>query len=98
MGVPLMAIDRFFPSSKRCSACEYLLENLDLDVRKWTCPRCGTVHDRNTNAASNVKAEGLSLLACRGAVSPNLNGNQGRHAPVKQEGPCREAGNPITFR
>jgi putative transposase len=97
-GHTLVAIDRFFPSSKRCSACEYLLDDLDLDVRQWTCPNCGTVHDRDTNAASNGKAEGLSVLACGGAVSPNLNGNQGGHAPVKQERPCREAGNPIIFR
>ena len=97
-GRTLVAIDRFFPSSKRCSACGYLLDDLDLDVRQWTCPECGTIHDRDTNAALNIKAEGLSVLACGGAVRPNLNGNQGRHAPMKQEGLCREAGNPITFR
>ena len=65
-GHTLVAIDRFFPSSKRCSACEYLLDDLDLDVRQWTCPHCGTVHDRDTNAAVNIKAEGLSVLACGG--------------------------------
>jgi putative transposase len=97
-GRTLVTIDRFFPSSKRCSVCGYLLDELELDVRQWICPNCGTVHDRDTNAAQNIQAEGLSVLACGGAVSPNLNGNQGRHAPVKQEGPCREAGNPITFR
>ena len=97
-GRTVVAIDRFFPSSKRCSVCGHILDDLDLDVRQWTCPACGTVHDRDTNAALNIKAEGLAVLACGGAVSPNLNGNQGRHAPMKQEGPCREAGNPITFR
>ena len=97
-GHTLVAIDRFFPSSKRCSVCGHILKDLDLDVRQWTCPDCGIVHDRDTNAASNIKAEGLSVLACGGVVSPNLNGNQGRHAPVKQEDPCREAGNPITAR
>jgi putative transposase len=57
-GRTLVAIDRFFPSSKRCSVCEHILEDLDLDVRQWTCPECGTVHDRDTNAALNIKAEG----------------------------------------
>jgi putative transposase len=97
-GRMVVAIDRFFPSSKRCSVCGYLCETLDLDVRQWTCPVCGTVHDRDTNAALNIKAEGLSVLACGGTARPNLNGNQGRHAPVKQEDPHCEVGNPITFR
>jgi putative transposase len=57
-GRTVVAIDRFFPSSKRCSVCDYLLIDLDLDVRQWTGPNCGTVHDRDTNAASNIKAEG----------------------------------------
>ena len=89
-GRTLVAIDRFSPSSKRCSACGHLLEELELDVRQWTCPKCGTLHDRDTNAAENIKAEGLSAFACGGAVRPNLNGNQGRHAPVKQEGSRRQ--------
>ena len=57
-GRTVVAIDQFFPSSKRCSVCDYLLDELDLDVRQWTCPQCGSVHDRDTNAALNVKAEG----------------------------------------
>ena len=97
-GRSVVAIDRFFPSSKRCHDCGHLLDDLELDVRQWTCPGCGTLHDRDKNAALNIKAEGLSVLACGGAVRPNLNGNQGRHAPMKQEAPCREAGNPITAR
>ncbi|HEY7357146.1 MAG TPA: RNA-guided endonuclease TnpB family protein [Ktedonobacterales bacterium] len=95
-GRTVVAIDRFFPSSKCCHVCGHILDELELDVRQWTCPNCGTVHDRDTNAALNIKAEGLSAFACGGAVRPNLHGNQGRHAPVKQEDPCREAGNPIT--
>jgi putative transposase len=67
-GRTLVAIDRFFPSSKRCSVCGHILEDLELDVRQWTCPTCGTVHDRDTNAALNIKAEGLSVLACGGRV------------------------------
>jgi putative transposase len=67
-GRSLVAIDRFFPSSKRCHACGHVLDSLDLDVRSWTCPNCGVVHDRDINAALTIKAEGLSVLACGGRV------------------------------
>ncbi|HEU5230958.1 MAG TPA: RNA-guided endonuclease TnpB family protein [Ktedonobacteraceae bacterium] len=91
-GRTLIKIDRWFPSSKTCSVCGHVLDSLALDVRWWTCPRCGTAHDRDVNAARSILAEGLSLpaaglavAACGGTVSPNLNGNQGRQAPGKQE-------------
>jgi putative transposase len=63
-GRTLVTIDQWYPSSKRCHACGHLLDELELDVRQWTCPRCGIVHDRDTNAALNIKAEGLSVFAC----------------------------------
>ena len=47
--------DRYFPSSKLCSKCGWKNENLALDVRKWTCPNCGTSHIRDVNAAINLK-------------------------------------------
>ena len=47
-------IDRFYPSSKTCSSCEYKLEKLDLGTREWQCPNCGTNHDRDHNAAKNI--------------------------------------------
>jgi putative transposase len=75
-GRSVVAIDRFSPSSKRCHACGHLLSDLDLDVRQWTCPDCGTVHDRDTNAALNIKAEGLSVFACGETVRPNLYGTR----------------------
>ena len=91
-GRTLIKIDRFYPSSKTCAACGHVLDSLDLDVREWDCPSCGTHHDRDHNAAQSILAEGLRWLAeehaataCGGAIRPNLNGNQGRHAPVKQE-------------
>ena len=61
-GRTLQKIDRFFPSSKMCSNCEYVLDELSLDVRYWTCPECGTTHDRDINAAANILKEGLRLL------------------------------------
>ena len=47
--------DRFYPSSKKCSICNYVLPKLELKTREWNCPKCGTHHDRDTNAARNLK-------------------------------------------
>jgi putative transposase len=63
-------VDRFFPSSKRCSECHFVVETLPLEVRTWTCPECGTVHDRDKNAAKNILAEGHSAMARGGHVRP----------------------------
>jgi putative transposase len=61
----LVKIDRWYPSSKTCSVCQHVLETLSLDKRFWTCPACGTLHDRDVNAAMNILAEGLSVTnAC----------------------------------
>jgi putative transposase len=67
-GRTLVKIDRWFPSSKICSCCSYELESLDLEVRDWTCPHCGTHHDRDVNAANTVLTEGLRLSAAGLAV------------------------------
>ena len=75
-GRSLVPIDRFFPSSKQCHACGHVLDSLDLEVREWTCPNCGVVHDRDINAALTIKAAGLAVLACGEAVRPNLHGTR----------------------
>src|SRR6266702_7314947 len=101
-GRRLLKIDRFYPSSKPCSACGHVLDSLDLDVRKWDCPSCGTHLDRDLNAAKSVLAEGLrrsteehAVAACGGPVRANLHGNQGSHEPVNQEpGSVTVRGNP----
>ncbi len=69
-GRTLVKIDRWYPSSKTCSACKHVLDSLTLDIREWVCPQCGVVHDRDTNAALNILAEGLSVAACGGSVRP----------------------------
>ena len=69
-GRQLVKIDRFYPSSKTCSHCGYVLADLPLDIREWVCPDCGTYHDRDTNAAKNILAAGLAAAACGGSVRP----------------------------
>ena len=69
-GRTLVAIDKWYPSSKRCSACGHVLDSLALATRRWTCPACGAVHDRDVNAAKNIKAAGLAVSACGEAVRP----------------------------
>lgn len=62
-GKHLQKIDRWFPSSQTCNICGCVNEDVkNLNIRKWTCPHCGAVHDRDINAALNIKQEGLRLL------------------------------------
>jgi putative transposase len=62
-GAKLVEIDRWFPISKLCSNCFHQVSEMPLDVREWTCPHCGTHHDRDGNAAINIRAEGIRMLA-----------------------------------
>lgn len=70
-GRTLVKVDRWFPSSKLCSACGAVAESMPLNVRSWACP-CGAVHDRDVNAAKNILAAGRAerLNACGGTVRP----------------------------
>jgi len=60
-GRDLVIIDRWYPSSKTCSACGHLLAELSLSTRHWTCPSCRARHDRDLNAAQNILAAGLAV-------------------------------------
>jgi putative transposase len=60
-GRRVIVIDRWFPSSKMCSACGHVLAELGLKTRAWQCPSCGTRHDRDINAAKNILAAGLAV-------------------------------------
>ena len=67
-GRQCVAIDRFYPSSKRCSECGKINKNLLLSQRMWECSECGTCHDRDINAAKNIEAAGRAVLACGDGV------------------------------
>jgi putative transposase len=71
-GAKLVEIDRWFPSSKLCSNCFYQLSELSLDVREWTCPHCDTHHDRDGNAATNIRAEGIRMIKAEGDAPSSL--------------------------
>jgi putative transposase len=66
-GRHVIVIDRWYPSSKTCSACGYLLASLSLSTRTWQCPSCGIRHDRDVNAAKNILAAGLAVGTRDGA-------------------------------
>ncbi|MEV5505408.1 RNA-guided endonuclease InsQ/TnpB family protein [Streptomyces orinoci] len=88
-GRELITVDRWLPSSRLCSVCGTLAEKLPLDVRTWTCDSCGTTHDRDVNAARNLKAAGLAVTACGAGVRPQRN-TPGGHSATKQETLQRE--------
>lgn len=69
-GHELVGIDKWYPSSKRCSDCGYTAPKMPLNARQWACPECGSIHDRDVNAARNVLAAGLAVSARGEAVSP----------------------------
>ncbi len=96
-GRTLVKIDRWYPSSKTCSACGHILEELTLDIREWICPNCGTCHDRDINAAQNVLTAGLAAInACGGTVRPVV--AKVRQARTVETGsPHCEVGNPLPF-
>lgn len=68
-GRQVVAIDQWYPSSKRCSGCGHVVDSLPLQVREWECPECAENHDRDINAAVNIKAAGLAVLALGENVS-----------------------------
>jgi len=87
-------VDRFFPSSKTCNHCLNQLDSLSLDMKLWQCPKCGTIHDRDINAAKNIRDEGLRMLAVghiATASGERVRPSKGtafvRHPSVKEESP-----------
>ena len=67
----IIEVGRFFPSSKICHCCGHKMDYMGLEVRKWTCPHCNTIHDRDINAAINIMNEGLRILDNIGQELPD---------------------------
>ncbi|MFD5753020.1 RNA-guided endonuclease InsQ/TnpB family protein [Streptomyces sp. NPDC127033] len=87
-GRNVIAVDRWFPSSKLCSTCGALQDKMPLRVRTWTCA-CGTMHDRDVNAAKNLLAAGLAVTVCGAGVRPQRS-SPGRQSATKQKPSRRE--------
>ena len=84
-GRELVKIDRFFPSSKRCHHCGFVMDKLPLDVRSWNCPSCGTTGiDRDINAGKNILAAGLAVTVCGADVRPDNHGVKGQLRKTRQ--------------
>lgn len=62
-GRTFVQIDNWYPSTKRCNDCGYILESITMDVREWDCPACGAHHDRDINASKNILDAGLAIIA-----------------------------------
>lgn len=92
-GRELIVIDRWFPSSKMCGNCGTVAPKLPLNVREWRCD-CGTVHDRDMNAARNILAAGLAASACGDGVRPQRESSRIGRSSVKQEPQRATAGIP----
>ena len=98
-GRHLIVIDRWYPSSKTCSACGHLLAVLSLSTRTWQCPSCGTRHDRDINAAKNIAAAGRAAGAGNGAdacgADVRHSGSSRVQPAVKQEPSGASLGIPV---
>lgn len=95
-GKRLAVIDRWYPSTKTCSSCGHLLATISLGTRHWTCPDCGTRHDRDVNAAKNILvAAGLAETQNACGADVRLQGTSLQRSAVKQENSYVSAGIPV---
>ena len=59
-GKPLILVDRYAPTTRTCSVCGQVREEVPLTSKVWTCTQCGTVHQKQSNTAQNIKTQGLA--------------------------------------
>ncbi|MCX8018669.1 MAG: transposase, partial [Rhodocyclaceae bacterium] len=94
----LVFAERWYPSSRLCSVCGWKHETLTLSEREWTCPECGTHHDRDLNAAINLQR--LATATALPVASPTSNGGAalgmvpsvvGKVTPVRDDGSHQDA-------
>ena len=95
-GRTLVVVDRYFPSSKTCSACGMIRAHLDLGTRAWSCPTCGVLHDRDLNAAMNLDlAAGRAVQVCGADVRPGHGTFRVRQLAGKQKSQVAKPGIPF---
>lgn len=92
-GKAFVKCHRFFPSSKTCNDCGHVTGSLPLNIRNWTCQCCGSEHDRDINAAKNIRDEGLRILA-EGYPATASGGRLSRRQLAADASP-REARSPV---
>ena len=90
-GAQLVVVDRWYPSSKTCSCCGRRLDALELAVREWCCPGCGALHNRDVNAAINLRKMAVSSTAsaCGGKGAGLAHTCKVKPSPAKQESSCK---------
>ena len=91
----IVKIDRFFPSSKTCSNCNYINQDLTLKDRVWTCKSCNTVHDRDFNASINIKKQGLKILNCGSGIESQDKQKRSKALPLGES--MTSEAHPISF-
>lgn len=105
-GKTLIFVDRYFPSSKKCSSCGHIKKGLKLSEREWVCPTCGVVHKRDFNSAVNMLVEGLRIykekIGCRAAEftladSPLMDDRAYLEGILKSNGWVKQEGNVWRF-
>ncbi|MFD3703465.1 RNA-guided endonuclease InsQ/TnpB family protein [Nocardia sp. NPDC058658] len=87
-GREVVAVDRWYPSSRLCSSCGVLRNKIPLAVREWVCV-CGVRHDRDVNAAKNILAAGLAVTVCGDGVRPQRNAPGGQSSVKQKTRPAR---------
>jgi putative transposase len=82
-GKHLVKIDPWFASSKTCHACQHKMASMPFNIREWACPGCNTAHDRDINAALNIKHQGILKLKTEGlSVSAHEGSRKSGMLPV----------------
>jgi putative transposase len=100
-GKAFIKVGRWFPSSKACSDCGFICDSMPLDVRTWACINCASIHDRDVNAARNIRQEAVRKILAGGTPATADGGNVRRKPgrrpkyvllPAKSEAPSFRAG------
>jgi len=95
-GKGFIKVNRYFPSSKSCSCCMHVQASMPLNIRSWRCDKCGVLHDRDVNAAQNIRLEAQRMIAAGIAGTANrgtVSQGKGRKSSVFAR--AVEVGSPV---